>query len=135
ANLQSDQALTRQIANAAEALAEAADKGIAGADSAAQASRVATDAVRGIGAIAQDLAASQTRIERAVADEAEANSRLADALRGNAGGMAASARALGEIEGGLGGLRDELGRLASGTAGQAQTLNSLLEQQASIATG
>ncbi len=50
ANLQSDQALTRQIATAAEALVEAADKGIAGADAAAQASRVATDAVRGIGA-------------------------------------------------------------------------------------
>ena len=80
ANLQSDQALTRQIATAAEALVEAADKGIAGADAAAQASRVATDAVRGIGAIAQDLAASQIRVERAVAEEAEANSRLADAV-------------------------------------------------------
>src|ERR687897_364120 len=96
ANLQSDQTLTRQIAAAAEALVEAAAKGIAGADSAAQASRVATEAVRGI---------------------------------------AASARDLGEIEGELSGLRDEMGRLASGTAGQAQTLSSLLEEQASIATG
>jgi chromosome segregation ATPase len=134
ANLQSDQALTRQIATAAEALVEAADKGIAGADAAAQASRVATDAVRGIGAIAQDLAASQTRVERAVAEEAEANSQLAEAMRGSAGGMAASARSLGEIEGGLSGLRDELGRLASGTAGQAQTLQALLDEQTSIAT-
>jgi len=135
ANVQSDQALTRSIASAADALAEAADKGITGAEAAAQASRVATEAVRGIGAIAQELAAGQTRVERAVAEEAEANSKLADALRGNAGGMAASARALGEIEGGLGGLRDELGRLASGTTGQAETLNGLLEQQAAIATG
>lgn len=134
ANLQSDQALTRQIATAAEALVEAADKGIAGADAAAQASRVATDAVRGIGAIAQDLAASQNRVERAVAEEAEANSRVAESLRGSAGGMAASARSLGEIEGSLAGLRDELGRLASGTAGQAQTLQALLDEQASIAT-
>jgi chromosome segregation ATPase len=134
ANLQSDQTLTRQIATAAEALVEAADKGIAGADAAAQASRVATDAVRGIGAIAQDLAASQTRVERAVAEEAETNSRLAEAMRGSAGGMAASARALGEIEGGLTGLRDELGRLAGSTADQAQTLQSLLDEQASIAT-
>ncbi|MBW3632827.1 MAG: hypothetical protein KY456_07350 [Chloroflexi bacterium] len=135
ANLQSDQTLTRQIASAAEALVEAADKGIAGADAAAQASRVATEAVRGIGAIAQDLATSQTRVEHAVAAEAEANSRLAEAMRGNAGGIAASARALGEIEGGLGGLRDELHRLVSSTVGQAQTLSSLLEEQASIATG
>jgi hypothetical protein len=135
ANLQSDQTLTRQIATAAEALVEAADKGLAGADAAAQASRVATEAMRGIGVMAQDLAASQLRVERAVADEAEANGRLADALRGNAGGMAASARALGEIEGGLGGLRDELGRLAVQSTSQAQTLNGLLEQQASVATG
>jgi len=135
ANVQSDQALTRSIASAADALAEAADKGITGAEAAAQAARVATEAVRGIGAIAQELAAGQTRVERAVAEEAEANTKLADALRGNAGGMAASARALGEIEGGLGGLRDELGRLASGTTGQAKTLNGLLEQQAAIATG
>jgi chromosome segregation ATPase len=135
ASAQSDQALTRQIASAATALADAADKGLAGADAAAQASRVATEAMRGIGAIAENMAASQTRVERAVADEAEANGRLAESLRGNAGGMAASARALAEIEGGLGGLRDELGRRAAGTTGQAETLSSLLEQQASIATG
>ncbi|MFN8593630.1 MAG: hypothetical protein U0031_19385 [Thermomicrobiales bacterium] len=134
-NVQSDQALTRQIAHAAEALVEAADKGIAGADAAAQAARVATEAVRGIGAIASDLAASQSRVERAVAEEAEANGRLAESLRSNAGGVAASARALGEIESGLGGLRDELSRLAAQSTSQAQTLNGLLEQQASVATG
>lgn len=132
---QSDQVLTKQIATAAEALAEAADKGMAGADAAAQAARVATEAVRGIGAIAHDLASSQTRIEKAVAGEAEANNRLAEAMRGNAGGVAASARTLGEIEAGLGGLRDEFGRYATGAASQAQTLNGLLDQQASVATG
>ena len=56
-------------------------------------------------------------------------------MRGNAGGISASARTLGEIEDGLSGLRDDFGRLASSTAGQAQTLSSLLEEQASIATG
>ena len=35
----------------------------------------------------------------------------------------------------LGGLRDELGRLAAQSTGQAQALNGLLEQQASVATG
>jgi hypothetical protein len=134
-NLQSDQALTRQIASAAEALVEAADKGLAGADAAAQAARVATEAVRGIGAMAQDLAASQSRVESAVANEAEANTRLAESLRGSAGGMAASARTLGEIETGLSGLRDELSRLATSTTSQAQTLNGLLEQQTSVASG
>jgi hypothetical protein len=135
ANLHSDQALTRQIASAAEALVEAADKGMAGADAAAQAARVATEAVRGIGAMAQDLAASQTRVEVAVANEAESNTRMADALRGSAGGMAASARTLGEIETGLSGLQNELSRLAANTSSQAQMLNGLLEQQTTVATG
>ena len=134
-NMQSDQTLTRQIATAANALAEAADKGMAGADAAAQASRVATEAVRGISAIAQDLVASQTRMERAVSEEAEANSRLADALHTSAGGIAASTRTLGEIEGSLAGLKDDLGRLATGTSSQAQTLSSLLEEQTTVATG
>jgi len=135
ANVQSDQTLTRQIATAAEALVEAADKGMAGADAAAQAARVATDAVRGISAVAHDLAAGQLRVEHAVAEEAEANTRLADALRGSAGGMAASARTLADIEGGLGGLRDELGHLAAQSTNQAQALNGLLDQQVSVATG
>lgn len=135
ANVQSDQALTKQMTTAAAALAEAADKGLAGADAAAQASRVATEAMRGIGAIAQNLVTSQTNLERVLAEEVETNTRLAEALRSGTGGVANSTRALGEIEGNLSGLRDELARLANGTSSHAQTLNDLLEQQASIATG
>lgn len=135
ANVQSDQALTKQITAAANALADAADKGIAGADAAAQASRVATEAVRGIGAIAHDLVTSQTRMERALTEEVETNTRLAEALRGSTHGVASSARSLGEIEGSLSTLRDDLGRLATGTSGQAQTLHRLLEEQAAVASG
>lgn len=135
ANLQSDQALTRQITAAATALAEASDKGIAGADAAAQASRVATEAVRGISAIAHDLVASQSRLERALTEEVQTNTRLAEALQGSTGGVANSARTLGEIEASLSGLRDDLARIADGASIQARTLNDLLEQQASVATG
>ena len=135
ANIQSEQALTRQITAAASALAEAGDKGIAGADAAAQASRVATEAVRGISAIAHDLVTSQTRLERALTEEVQTNTRLAEAMQGSTGGVASSARALGEIEGSLGGLRDEFARMADGASSQARTLNDLLEQQASVATG
>jgi hypothetical protein len=135
ANIQSDQALTRQITAAASALAEAGDKGIAGADAAAQASRVATEAVRGISAIAHDLVASQARLERALTEEVETNTRLAEAMQGSTGGMANSARSLGEIDGNLASLRDEFVRMADGATGQARTLNDLLEQQASVATG
>lgn len=134
-SMQSDQTLTRQLATAATALTEAADKGMAGADAAAQASRIATEAVKGIGAIAHDLVASQTRMERAVSEEAEANSKLSDAMRTSAGGFAASTRTLGEIDSSLVSLKDDLGRMAAGTSSQAQTLSNLLEQQATVATG
>lgn len=133
--IQSDQAVTRQIGNAAASLAEAADKSLAGAEAAAQAGRVATEAVRGIAELAQSLASGQARVEAAVAGEAEANGRLADALRGSTGGVAASTRTLQEIGAGLAGLRDELGRIANQSTQQGSTLTALLREQESIAGG
>ena len=133
--IQSDQAVSRQMATAAELLAEAADKAVGGADAAAQAARLATDTTRGITDLAQSLVASQTRIEGSVAAEAEANARLADALRGSVNGVAASTRALTEITAGLAQLRDELGRLSLRTGEQASTLNALLDEQTGIAGG
>ena len=133
--IQSDQAVTRQIGNAATTLAEAADKSLAGAEAAAQAGRVATEAVRGIAELAEGLAQGQARVEAAVAGEAEANGRLADALRGSTGGVAASTRTLQEIGAGLAGLRDELGRIANQSAQQASSLHALLGEQESIASG
>lgn len=132
-SIQSDQAVTRQIGTAAATLADVAEKSLAGADAATQAARVATEAVRGIGEIAQHLASSQTRVEVALANEVETNSRLADALRGSTGGVTASTRTLQEIGAGLSQLRDEFARLASQSADQAMTLRSLLDDQAGIA--
>jgi hypothetical protein len=132
-DLQSDQALTRQIANAAEVLAEAADRAIAGADSAAQAARVATEASRGIGEIAQGLARSQGRVEAAIAGEGESVARLADALRGGAGGVQASTRALQEIEASLVSIRDGFALTAAQTAEQTRALHALLADQETIA--
>ena len=134
-NIQSDQSVTRQMATAASAIADAADKATSGADAAAQAARVATDAVRGIGELTRTLAESQSRVEAAIADEAEANSRLAGSLHDGTDGVAASTRTLQEIGVGLSRLRDELERLANQGAGQTGTLNDLLEEQASVATG
>lgn len=133
--IQSDQAVTRQIGNAAASLAEAADRSLAGAETAAQAARVATEAVRDVGGIAQTLAAAQARAESAVAAEAESNGRLADALRGSTGGVAATARTLQEIGSGLAGLRDDLGRIANHSGDQARSLSALLAEQQSLASG
>lgn len=133
-NIQSDQAVSRQLGTAATTLADVAEKALAGADASTQAARVATEAVRGIGEIAQHLATSQSRVEAALAAEVETNTRLADALRGSTGGVTASTRTLQEIGAGLSHLRDEFARLASQSADQAMTLRSLLDDQAGIAS-
>jgi hypothetical protein len=134
-SLQSDQAVTRQIGSAATTLAEAADRSLAGAEAAAQAARVATEAVRGIADVASTLAVSQGRVENAMAAEAEANTRLADALRSGTGGVAASTKSLQEIGTGLAHLRDELGQIATQSAHQANALGQLLSDQGEIASG
>ena len=134
-SIQSDQSVTRQLATAAGAIADAADKATSGADAAARAARVATEAIGGIGELTRTLAESQRRVEDAIADEATANSRLADSLHDGTGGVAASTRTLQEIGSGLSRLRDELERLANQNAGQTSTLNDLLEEQASVASG
>lgn len=133
--IQSDQAVTRQLGEAAKALADAADKALAGAEAAAQAGRVATDAVRGIAEVSSGLATSQVRVEAAVATEAEANSRLADSLRGSAGGVTSATKALGEISTGLNQLRDELSKIVHLSGEQSTNLSRLLTEQNTIATG
>jgi len=134
-SLQSDQAVTRQIGVAATTLAEAADHSLAGAEAAAQAARVATDAVRGIADVAATLAVNQGRVESAMASGAEANAQLADALRSGNGGVAASTKSLHEIGNGLAHLRDELGQLTDLNAQQANALSKLLGDQGNIAGG
>jgi len=134
-SIQSDHAVTRQIGTAAATLADVADKSLAGADSAAQAARIATEAIRGIADLTDSLAQGQARVETAVASEAEANQRLADALRGSTGGVAATTRTLQEIGAGLSRLREDLDRIATHSGDQANTLNALLSEQESIAAG
>jgi hypothetical protein len=133
--IQSDQAVTRQLTDAAKVLADAADKSLAGSEAAAQAGRVATDAVRGIAEVSSVLASSQSRVENAIAAEAEANTRLAESLRGSAGGVSSSTKALSEISTGLNQLRDELSRIVQLSSEQSTTLSRLLTEQNTIASG
>lgn len=132
-NLESDRALTRRLGEAADAIADAADRALAGADAAAQAGRVATETGKGIADVAQALARNQSRSESARADEAETVSRLADALRGSAGGVQASTRALQEIESSLGAMRGGFDAVAAQNAEQARALRALLAEQEAIA--
>lgn len=133
--IQSDHAVTRQLADAANALSGAADKGVSGAQEAAHAGRVAAEAVRGITDLTARLADSQNRMEHAVVRESEQTGRLADALLSSAGGVASSTQRLEEIGGGLSALRDEFARLAHQTGEQSNLLRALMAEQTKIATG
>lgn len=133
--IQSDQTVTRQLSEAAGTLADMADRTISGAQEAAQAGRVATEAIRGIAELTARLMDSQGRIESSIQREADHNTRLADALLGSVGGVASSAQRLEEIGAGLTGLREEFGRLAHQTADQANVLRALLSEQNTMAAG
>jgi archaellum component FlaC len=133
--IQSDQTVTRQLADAAKSLEEASDKAISGAESSAQAGRIASDAVRGIAEIAASLASGQARVEHAIANESEANARLAESLRGAGGGVSAATKALADISSDLTRLRDEFARIGQMGAEQSSSLSRLLSEQGSIASG
>ncbi len=134
-NIQSDHAVVRQLTEAATALTDAADKALAGAEAAAQAGRVATEAVRGIAEMSSALAAGQARLEHALATETEANARLAESLRGGMNGVASSTKALTDISSGLASLREEFARISELTQEQSITLSRLLTEQSAIASG
>ena len=134
-SIQSDQAVSRQLATAATALADAADRSVTGSETAAQAGRIATEAMHGIAEIAVALATGQSRLEAALTSGNEANARLADAFRTGTGGVAESTRQLLEVVTGLADLRDDLSRIAAQSGTQARALNDLLSEQGDLAGG
>jgi len=131
--IQSDQAVNRQLSLAASNLAETADKAITGAEQAAQAGRIASDAVRGLGEIAQRIAESQERVDQLVVGDMEASGRLAEALRASSSGSESTTRALNDVGQGLNRIRAEFERMGIQTGQHANSLNALLGQQAEIA--
>ncbi len=131
--IQSDQAVTRQLSLASTNLAETAEKAITGAEQAAQAGRIASDAVRGLGQIAQSIAESQERVDQLIVGDMEASGRLAEAMRSNSTGAESTTRALNDVGLGLNRIRSEFERLGTQTGQHANALNTLLLQQADIA--
>jgi Mg2+ and Co2+ transporter CorA len=130
---QSDAALVRQLADAARNLTETTDRAVAGADAAAKAGQVASEAVRYIAEVAASLTDGQGRIEHAIAAESEANTRLADALRSSGGGVATATRAMADIANTLIRVRDDLGRMSELSGAQSNALQRLLADQNGMA--
>lgn len=132
--MQSDAALTRKISEAADALADAADRSLAGAETASQAGRLATDAVHGIVDLTASLSGGQARLEHALSEQTEANAKLADSLRSGMGGVSASSRSLGDISMALAQLREEFARMSQLAEEQTMTLSRLLSEQNTMAS-
>ncbi|MDQ2682042.1 MAG: methyl-accepting chemotaxis protein [Chloroflexota bacterium] len=133
--IQSDHGVTRRLAEAAEVLSEAAERSLAGSEAAAQAGRVATEAVRGIAEIGAGLATGQSRVEHAIASEREANARLAEALRGGMTGVAQTAKTLAEVQAGLAGIREEFHHISQTNREFAAQMSRMLTEQTTVSTG
>ncbi|MEJ7839742.1 MAG: hypothetical protein WKF81_13090 [Thermomicrobiales bacterium] len=131
--IQSDQAVTKQLSSAVVNLAETADRAISGAEAAAQAGRTATDAVRGISELAQQIADSQRKVEQSLSGEMDTRGQLSDALRATTSGSQLTARTLNDVGASLMKIKEEFDRVGLQSGQQANTLNSLLSQQADIA--
>jgi outer membrane murein-binding lipoprotein Lpp len=131
---QADMALVRQLADAARGLTETTDKAVAGADAAAKAGQVASDAVRYIAEVAAALGDGQARIETAIAAESEANTRLAEALRGSSGGVMNATRAMGDIVNTLVRVRDDLAQVSEMSGAHAGALQRLMSDQGGLTT-
>jgi hypothetical protein len=131
---QREATMTRHLADAASALAEAADRSIASAETASQAGRVATEAVHSIAELANALSNSQMSLDRALAEQTDANAKLADALRSGTGGVSASSRILADVAMALGELREEFNRIGQLSQEQTITLSRLLSEQTTVAS-
>jgi hypothetical protein len=125
-------ALVRQLADAARGLTETTDKAVAGADAAAKAGQVASEAVRYIADVAASLGDGQARIEQAIAAESEANTRLAEALRGSSGGVMNATRAMGDIVNTLVRVRDDLAQVSEMSGAHAGALQRLMAEQGGV---
>jgi Mg2+ and Co2+ transporter CorA len=131
---QSDAALVRQLADAARNLTETTDRAVAGADAAAKAGQVASEAVRYIAEVAVNLTEGQGRIEHAISAESEANTRLAESLRTTGGGIATATRAMADIANTLIRVRDDLGRMSELSGAQSTALQRLMADQTGMAS-
>ncbi len=131
--IQSDQAVTRQLSDAANNLADAADRALTGSEAAAQAGRMAGEAVRGIAEVAAMLAESQARTGEGAARESESTSRLAEVLRSSMAGVSNSTSQLGDIGRILTQLRDEFAQLSDHSSEQTARLAAMLESETGVA--
>jgi hypothetical protein len=131
--IQSDQAVTHRLAEAAAAISESADAAMAGAENANRISEAGNQALRGIGELAQRLADTSTELTTAMSRDTTSTQDVAGALMTTTRQNERIAEALAALATDIGEIRTGFGEMANRTAAQARTLNGLLEQQSGIA--
>jgi chromosome segregation ATPase len=130
--IQSDQAVTHRLAEAAAAISESADAAVTGAENANRISEAANQALRGIGELAQRLADTSEELHAALSRDTSSTQSVATSLAASAKQNERIVESLASLASEVAEIRDGFADMASRTATQTRVLNQLLEQQGGI---
>lgn len=132
-SIQSDQAVTHRLAEAAAAISESADSAVAGADNANRITEAANQALRGIGELTQRLSDTSADLTSALTRDSSATQDFASSIAHTTQQNQRIAEALSSLTNDISEIRAAFGDLANRTGSQARSINQLLEQQAGLA--
>jgi len=130
--IQSDQAVTHRLAEAAAAIAGSADSAVAGADHAAQVGDAAHEALRGMGELAQRLVETNKQLTDAMNREQGSTDSFGSAITAASRQNTTITERLSELTREISEMRDTFTDLADRTASQTRALAKMLEQQSTI---
>lgn len=131
--IQSDQAVTHRLAEAASAISESADAAVAGADTANRITEAANQALRGIGELAQRLSDTSDEVTRALTRDTSATQDFASSIAQTTMQNQRITESLAALAHDIAEIRSAFDDLAARTGAQARSINQLLEQQAGLA--
>ncbi len=131
--IQSDQAVTHRLAEAAAAISDSADAAVTGADNAGRIADAANQALRGIGELAQRLSDTSDGLSTALARDVSTTHDVASALAATTRQNERIAEAVGSLAADITEIRDGFNDLANRIATQSRALHQILEQQAGVA--
>lgn len=131
--IQSDQAVTHRLAEAAAAISESADAAVAGADTANRITDAANQALRGIGELAQRLSDTSEELSQALTRDSTSTQDFAASIAHTTQQNQRIAESLAALTHDIAEIRSAFGELASRAGAQARSINQLLEQQAGLA--
>ncbi|HEV2127415.1 MAG TPA: hypothetical protein VGR22_02220 [Thermomicrobiales bacterium] len=130
--IQSDQAVTHRLAEAASAISESADTAATSADNANRLAEAANQALRGIGELAQRVVDTSDELTRAMNRDTSSGEEVAASITRTTQQNQQVADTLAGLASDIEAIRSAFGDLANRSATQVRALNQLLDQQGSI---